>query len=406
MTEILLVEQPDGSTGASARALASLGNGYVVTRIEGVRPALERLAQRRPHVLIATVGTEAAAAECAWLFERAVVAAPATVRLALLSAAGATGALPRDVAFAHQCLPMPVPSTGKDAVQTPTALATAVGAAAEVAQALRTTPALQHLLCGLEALPSPPALYFDIREQLEGHAGTTAGMSAIAGRDPALVARVLRLANSGFFGLPRNVPDIASAIALIGGDALLALVLSTHLYDGLPPPGVNLDLLWRHAVDVSASAREVARALGGTRAQQASAATSGLLHDIGLLVLLRNEPARYQPLWRRSAGDERALVQLERETFGVSHDELGAAVLTLWMLPRDVIAAVRQSHGVRVPPLDALVCRAVQAAEWLQHDDRGHDESLAPAGLVEIAAHVQGGWQAVRAAARGSAQPR
>ena len=330
---------------------------------------------------------------------------PAAIRLAAVGAgAGQARESHVQIALAHQCLPAGVEAPRAQIV---------LSAALAVAARTHGNAELARLICRLQDVPSPPALYFDIREQLQARDGTVKQMAAIAERDPALVARVLKVANSGFFGLPRSVNDLNSAIGMIGTDSLLSLVLSSHLYAGLPPPGLNLDVLWRHALEVSLLARQIARAEGGSRAEQNSAATAGLLHDIGLMVLLQSESARYQPLWRRAGGDEAQLVQLERGQFGVDHGELGALVLTLWTLPADVVVAVQQSHGspcigspcIGGPCLGgtSLASRAVLAAEWLLgSSETAFDIADAPVALTSVAtqpfAESLQRWQHLRSA--------
>jgi putative nucleotidyltransferase with HDIG domain len=222
-------------------------------------------------------------------------------------------------------------------------------------------------------------------------------MAGITARDPSLVARVLKIANSGFYALPRTVSDISEAIGLIGTDSLLGLVLAAHLYSGLPPPGLNLELLWQHTMNVSSLARQIAQLEGGSRTEQSTSSVAGLLHDIGLMMLLENEPARYQPLWQRSGGDEAELARMERDAFGVTHGELGALVLALWTLPDAVVQAVANSHMRAATDL-SLTCRAVLAAEWLL-DASGSlrpDEAETPPALGTMGTEQLDLWLAAR----------
>ena len=264
-------------------------------------------------------------------------------------------------------------------------------AASEVAERVRKNPVLANIIANLEDVPSPPVLYFDLREQVENESGDLDTMADIAARDPSLVARILKVANSGFYSLPRSVSDLSQALGLIGTDGLLGMVLAAHLYAGLPPPGLKLELLWQHTLRVSALAREIARIEGSDRRVQSQCAVAGLLHDIGILVLLENEPERYQPIWKRSGGDETILAELERAEFGVTHGELGALILMLWSLPEDVVEAVRHSHSV-CPienPAPSVVVKSVLAAEWLL--DNQADEKL-PSSLLDLDAGNLATW--------------
>ena len=159
-------------------------------------------------------------------------------------------------------------------------------------------------------------------------------------------------------------------------------------------------MLWQHVVSVSKLAGELAKHEGASRTEVGLATVAGLLHDIGLMVLLENEAARYQPLWQAAVGNETALVSLEREAFGACHGELGAMILSLWGLPGEVVNAVSNSHlppsgGDAFSELDAA-SRAVIAAEWLLdgHDRKQLDDL--PTGLAIGEATLES-WLAVAA---------
>jgi putative nucleotidyltransferase with HDIG domain len=187
-------------------------------------------------------------------------------------------------------------------------------------------------------------LYFDLRDVLESPRGSAHRAAQLLACDPALAAKVLRVANSGFYGPPRRLADLHQAFVLLGADTVLGLVLAAHVFRQLPLPGVNLDALWSHSLMVAGLAKEIAQ-LHGNDAQLANtSAVAGLLHDIGVLVLLANLPAAYFGMVREARGDEAALLRMERQDFGVGHPELGGHMLSLWALPDEVVEAVATHH--------------------------------------------------------------
>ena len=329
MTEMLLV-------GDAAPPLSRLRQSveaeerWRIVQAPSAEAGLGLLETRGADVVVAALGTDVD--HYAEFFRSVSQVAPRTIRIALCSERD-TGLR---IEHAHQTL-----AVRKDMGY----LLPCLRSAASVAERTNGRTDLQRIITRLRDVPSPPTLYFDIREELENEAGTTGGMATVAARDPALVARILKMANSGFFGLPRTVSDLKEAVGLVGVDAVLGLVLASHLFSGLPPPGLRLEVLWEHVIRVSKLARKIARLEGGSREDESLAAVAGLLHDIGLMVLLQNESARYQPIWQETGGDETALAARERETFGISHGELGAIILMLWGLPQPVVNAVAGSHA-------------------------------------------------------------
>lgn len=361
MTELLLVGPRDGEMIAFQQMACAQDSTWSVLHSPDADSALALLERRPADIVLARFPV---LADCESLFARVGDTTPGAIRLALQDQP------PAKVKGAHQSL-----ATRGDL----TALHPILRAAADVAARAAGHEGLQRIMSRCQDVPSPPLLYFDLREQLDSASGTAASMAEIAGRDPALVAGALRLANSGFYARPRTIGNLTDAIGLIGADALLGLVLAAQLYTGLPPPGLRLESLWQHAVEVSALARQISRLERGSPAEVSHSFIAGLLHDIGLMVLLQNESARYQPLLHRSGGDESELTRMEEQAFGITHSELGALILTLWNLPAPVVDAVANSHpgpaGDAGPdePL-ALTSRAVLAAEWLL--DREHPQDL------------------------------
>ena len=357
-TPILLLDKGQGGLSAHLSTLRTLGGGLDYLQVRDPRAALDLLEHRNIGVVVADFGD--AADDGIRFFQSAAVLRPATVRIAITAALGdlTAGLTKRGP---HQIL-----SAGCSADQ----LHTVLRRCSAVWERIRQRPELASLLTRLDVIPTPPAVYFDIRDALEHEATTLNGLVDLVQRDTALAAKVLKVANSGFFGSPRSISDLAAAIRLVGVELLLALALTSHLLQCLPLPGVQLDKLWMHGLAVSTLARFIAADEGSDHAGVEVAGVAGLLHDIGGLLLLANFSADYQGMLRVAAGDELHLLELEQQRFGVRHPELGALLLDLWNLPDDVVRAVDRHH-VAVPRVQrphGLPAYAVFMAETLLQD--------------------------------------
>ncbi len=379
MSEVLLVGDTYGLADKLGACIVRECPALSVRRIGDATAAVEHLQHRAADVILAFTGADTTETET--LMRNASENVAHAIRIAL---ANPDEPPPEKIAFAHQVL------AARDDIGY---LVPIIEAALVVAARAAQNSRLQRVVSDLHDVPSPPTLYFEIREQIENMSGDLQRMAEITAKDPGLVARILRIANSGFYGLPRSVSDLSEALGLIGTDALLGMVLAAHLYAGLPPPGLKLEVLWQHTLRVSSLARQIARLEGGDMSLQSVSAVAGLLHDIGVLILLENEPARYQPLWRESAGNEQTLARLEVETFGVTHGELGALILMLWSLPEGVVQAVADSHACTASEDLPLASRAVMAAEWLLDQA---SEVVVPGNLAAVPEDTLARWHVAR----------
>ena len=320
--------------------------------------ALDLLQQRTFQCVVADFGEDAK--RCTEFLHRVSEQVPEVIRFALLAAPEEGAMTLPEIETANQTLSESVPADD---------LFSALNSAMEIAARSIQAPELNRLLSGFSKLPSAPTLYFDLKELLDDPDSDNRQVAALVSTDPVVSARILRLANSAFYGLPRTVTEVHEAVTYLGTGMISALVLTIHIYQQLPIPGFNIEALWKHGMAISALARQTARQIGCRGQEIGAAGTAGLLHDMGQLVFLYNLPERYVPLFRQAGDDERRLVELEREAFGVDHAELCAHLISLWGLPENVVEAVAGHHqpldagsGVVASPAEAL-----RIAEWMMH---------------------------------------
>jgi putative nucleotidyltransferase with HDIG domain len=363
---ILFVETEGDSLLALMRDLAGSHHDWQIVRIAEADAALELLSQRAFCVVMANFGGQQE--ECQRFLHNVQKLTPEVMRFALLpDAAGTHGSF--ELESAYQCFPMHCPGTE---------IVVAMSRGIDVWLQCRKNERLAHLLSDLGNIPTPPRLYFEIREELNSPNSDSKTIARIVSTDPLISAKILKVANSGFYAVPRSVTEMRDAITLLGVDTIATLVLATHVFNRMPVPGVNLDALWKHCLTVSVMAQQIVLQEGGDRLAVSIAGVAGLLHDIGELILLAKLPDIYYPMIRRFAGDGDARLAMELERFGVTHAQLGAHVLSLWSLPDAVVQAVALHHDASQHVCDAasLTNKAVFAAErFLRQESFGCAEA-------------------------------
>ena len=192
--------------------------------------------------------------------------------------------------------------------------------------------------------------------------------------DAALVAHLLRLVNSAFYGVTRKIGTVTEALAVLGLDlvrrtvvvAVLQRPLFAYLHDT-----ETVRAFWRHELLCAALARHLASRQGSN---SELAYMAGLLHDVGRLVMLMQFPQHADVLLRGRSDDDDTGTAHELATFGFTHAQVGGALLESWGLPEEIVQAAHQ-HVDETEPEDAIAA-AVWRGNLLSHElDDGDDES-------------------------------
>ncbi|GAB4178950.1 MAG: hypothetical protein Tsb0017_06760 [Geothermobacteraceae bacterium] len=199
-------------------------------------------------------------------------------------------------------------------------------------------------------LPSPPAIAVRILEAVQKDDASMADLADIISSDPALAARLLKVANSGMYALRYPVASIDKALTVLGVNVLkniaLSFVISEELRGG---DGVDFDIdyFWRRAVTMAVASELTAKIVGQPNDE---AFVTGLLADVGILLLQRNDPVLYREILAEHARRNVCVTVVEKERFGFDHAELTATLLERWRLPDTVVAPVRYHHCPQESP--------------------------------------------------------
>lgn len=203
----------------------------------------------------------------------------------------------------------------------------------KIASAISSFPGMPGTAVKLLGLIDDPAMRVSQIEEILRH-------------DPGLTANVLRLANSAYFGIPSKVGSIRQAVILLGLKRLIQMVIaacvSAIMDKSVPgydlPPGE----LWRHSIAASVAAEGLVKVLKVEAAEEIF--TAALLHDVGKLVLgdfVKDEFKQIETAVSEGIGFEMA----EKIVLGTNHAEVGARILTKWLLPPEIVNAVQFHHA-------------------------------------------------------------
>lgn len=193
-------------------------------------------------------------------------------------------------------------------------------------------------------------------------------MERIIERDPAIAAKILRVANSSYYGTD-TVPTIGRALSVLGLNTVRQLVVNIGFQQMVSgrQQSVLFDKLrfWKHSLAVAAGARILAKIKLPLKSEELYCA--GMLHDIGMLVLDRFNPDALDCSIRCSREMSIPLFQAERNLFGYDHTAVGALLAEKWQLSPLITSAIRFHHNVLECEDDMEPTCIVAAADTLAH---------------------------------------
>lgn len=223
----------------------------------------------------------------------------------------------------------------------------------------------------LERLPPFPAAATRALEELGRDNIDFAQVERAVGADQVLTARILRIANSPFYGLPRKIAAIKDACMLTSTPTLHNLIIASVAMRQFPTDQITPTeraALWRHSAQCAAFAAELATAM---RQSRDVAFTAGLLHDIGKLALAALFPEECALIRARGG-----TLDAELDVLGATHADIGARVAEHWRLPLAICDAIATHHNP-APADRVTLVDVVHAANALTHAMNHGDDAAA-----------------------------
>lgn len=244
---------------------------------------------------------------------------------------------------------------------------------------------------GLRDLPTMPGIAGEIIRLKNNHYAHASELAAVIEQDPSLSAQLLRYATSPLHGYQGKLESVEQAIVRVLGmdfvqDVALGLALGKAFNNPKEGP-LGLKAFWQHAVYCAALTQALCNRIEFSRRPPAGLGyMAGLLHDIGFLLLGHLFPVQFDSLNQALKQQSwRHLQDLERDTIGVSHTELGRWLIDAWELPREVAEAVSEHHNPDYSGDYAVYANLVYIANalLLRHGIGDGESEVIPAQMLQ-----------------------
>ena len=235
---------------------------------------------------------------------------------------------------------------------------------------------IKKIVSQIDSLPSMPAIYTEIVAEMQSPDPSIRKVGEIISRDASMTAKILQIVNSVFFGLSRKINSTQQAVMLLGLETIKSLVLSVKIFSEFSQKKFswfNIDELFNHSMSVSCFAQAIVKNEKMDRDLISNSLMAGILHDLGKLILATNFPKPYREVLTAAQNSGHNLWDLEYETFGTSHAEIGAYLMGLWNLENQIIEAIAFHHRpAKSMAQDMGLLTAVHIGNALDH--KGHQK--------------------------------
>ncbi|MCP3868765.1 MAG: HDOD domain-containing protein [Gammaproteobacteria bacterium] len=243
---------------------------------------------------------------------------------------------------------------------------------------------------GNAKLISLPAVYLRLREVLDQPEFTLAEVAEVISKDPALSTRILRLVNSPFFGFASKIDSVFRAINLLGTHQVHDLALATSVtysFAGMSNKVMDMSLFWHRSVACGLAARKLAKICNVLDSERLF--VSGLLKDIGHLIMYQSIPDLAQQAMLQAEEGRQPLHLVERELIGIDYARVGGVLMRQWRLPESLREStefhVEPGRSQNYPLVTALVHIAALMTETLDTPEEFGAARLQPqTGTLEL----------------------
>jgi HD-like signal output (HDOD) protein len=206
-----------------------------------------------------------------------------------------------------------------------------------------TTP--EELISQTGDLVSLPDIYVRVKAVIYDPDSTMTDVSDVLSYDPAICARLLKVANSAFFGFPSKVETIKAAIRLLGTQQVHDLVLAatiTKSFPDIPDNLISMEDFWVNSVRCGLLAKLLGEQCNSRDTERFF--VGSLLHDVGHLIMYQTVPEESQEALIAARQNNRPLYLIERDIVGCDYGQVGSELMQSWNFPQSWIEAVRYQN--------------------------------------------------------------
>lgn len=230
-----------------------------------------------------------------------------------------------------------------------------------------TTALSKTILNRVDAFPALPATVSKVITITDDAESSAEDLMEAILPDQAMCLTILKIANSAFFGLPRQVSTIDKAVMVLGFNEIRNIVLGKAVFNSFRDVYRNnretINAFWEHSFLTGLAAKIIAEDI---KYSPSESFIAGLIHDIGRMVMLISLNSEYTPIFEAASSDHPDTSAREHDLFSISHADVGYRLLKRWLFPPALLDSTKFHHAPHTTA-HSLLSAIIQVADLLAH---------------------------------------
>lgn len=205
---------------------------------------------------------------------------------------------------------------------------------------------IKDLILSIKDLPTLPTVAMQVMSLTQDPESSMSDIVAVIQNDPAITTKILRIANSAFYGMRQKIDSINRALVVLGMNEVNNLITSISVFKTFPishdKPTFDRESFWEHCALTGEIAKNISVKLG--MKVMSEVFTAGLLHDVGKIIMDQYFHDQFSEALEISYHQKIPLYEAEKQVFGVNHAQIGGWVAERWKLPRNLTDSILYHH--------------------------------------------------------------
>ncbi len=215
-------------------------------------------------------------------------------------------------------------------------------------------------------MPSLSPVIHKVNEVANNIRSSAQDLTDVIQFDPVLTAKVIRMVNSAYFGLPQEVKSLKQAVVMLGINTIKNVALTSAFLGKSYLKGSTVldgEDFWKHSLGVAVASKMIAKRLGVEEKFLEEYFISGLIHDIGKILINNFFPDEMKKVLEISLQKNIIITEIEKSVLGLSHEEIGIAIGKKWKFENNLLFAVGRHHRPAMTGQSAIFSMVTAVAD-------------------------------------------